>query len=484
MPGRCSDRRKPDAVRQEKPAVDQTFRKMTTMVWTTAVFLAALLTPSLLVGGANDTSSSVVWTMDNLSSIGGHPVTVAGNPVVKETDIGKAMEFDGIDDGLIVHGCPLNGSPSFTMEIVFKPYASFPNNIEQRFLHVQNPALSSRRALIELRLTGENTWFVDTHIRADSTFMTLLAKHLPHPVGPWYHIALVYENGVGKHYVNGVEEMSGRVAYIPMEEADVSIGMRMNRVWYFKGAVRAVSMTRQALGRGEFKLSVPSAQLPGRDSGHPLLFADDFSSDSSHWIAEFENPSGSSLSIRNGTLDISASAGATVWLEKKLTGNVLISYNVTVIDSGGKNHRVSDMNAFWMASEPSRADTLKRDPSRTGLPRRDGKFSSYDDLNLYYAGVGGHDNTTTRFRKYLAGSGKPVLQEYTDKEHLLEGNRVYSVAITLRDGRTSYSVNGILFFDYVDKTPLTEGYFGFRTTKSHQRFSNFRVYRLASSLSR
>jgi rhamnogalacturonan endolyase len=292
----------------------------------------------------------------------------------------------------------------------------------------------------------------------------------------------VYENGVGKHYVNGVEEMSGRVPYIPVENADVSIGMRMNRVWYFKGAIRSVSMTRHALRPGEFTLLPPGASLMRPDSTEHLLFADDFSSDSSHWIAEFENPSGSSLSIRNGTLDISASAGATVWLNTKLTGNVLISYDVTVIDSGGRNHRVSDMNAFWMASEPFRADTLKRDPSRTGLPKRDGKFSSYDDLNLYYAGVGGHDNTTTRFRKYHAGGEKPVLQEYTDRRHLLEGNRVYAVAITVRDGRTTFSVNGVPYFEYADENPLTEGYFGFRTTKSHQRLSSFKVYRLASSL--
>ncbi len=214
---------------------------------------------SPVVSSTSD-SSSIIWNLENVSSIGGYPVTLAGNPIVREFDLGKAVEFDGIDDGLIVQGCPLNGSTSFTMEIVCKPYESFPNNVEQRFLHVQNPGRGNRRALIELRLTDANTWFVDTHIRADSAALTLLAKHLPHPLGPWYHIALAYENGVGTHYVNGVEEMSGRVPYIPVENAHVSIGMRMNKVWYFKGAIRSVGMTRRALRPGEFKLFVPAPQ--------------------------------------------------------------------------------------------------------------------------------------------------------------------------------------------------------------------------------
>jgi rhamnogalacturonan endolyase len=67
---------------------------------------------------------------------------------------------------------------------------------------------------------------------------------------------------------------------------------------------------------------------------------------------------------------------------------------------------------------------------------------------------------------------------------LLEGNRVYSVEITVREGRTTFSVDGVRYFEYTDKNPLTEGYFGFRTTRSHQRLRNFKVHRLASSLLR
>jgi rhamnogalacturonan endolyase len=188
----------------------------------------------------------------------------------------------------------------------------------------------------------------------------------------------------------------------------------------------------------------------------------------SDWLAEFEKPSASSLIVAQHSIEIRAAAGATVWYSKKLSGNVRIEYTLTIVDSGGVNDRVSDMNAFWMAMDP-----MKDTPFG-----RDGKFSSYDDLLLYYAGVGGHDNTTTRFRKYEPGKGKDVLHEFLDKKHLLAGNTPYRIAITVKDGRTLFSVNGTLFFDYADAQPLREGYFAFRTTKSRQRIKDFVVQQL------
>jgi len=218
------------------------------------LFVCAII-PSPLMASMSDTTTSTVWILDNLSSIGGHPVTVVGEPVVKALDIGTAIVFDGNDDGLIVHGCPLDTAASFTIEILFKPYAAFPSNVEQRFLHIQHPQRDRRRVLVELRLTDSDKWFIDTHIRADSSSLTCLADHFPHPVEEWYHVAFVYEKGTARHYVNGVEEMSGQVPYVPVENAQVSLGMRLNKKWFFKGAIRAVSMTRRALRPEAFVLS-------------------------------------------------------------------------------------------------------------------------------------------------------------------------------------------------------------------------------------
>ena len=199
-----------------------------------------------------------------------------------------------------------------------------------------------------------------------------------------------------------------------------------------------------------------------------LMFSEDFSKSHDNWVVEFEEPATSTLRIWEEKLDVSTSAGATIWFKEKLSGNIMITYNVCVSDSGGQNDRVSDMNAFWMATNPTGEVLL----------RQDGKFASYDRLNLYYAGVGGHDNTRTRFRKYKSNKEKPVLKEYTDKAHLLEGNRDYCVKIIVNKGIVQYFLDDVLYWELTDESPYTEGYFGFRTTRSHQLFDNFKVFRI------
>ncbi|MFV8466183.1 DUF6250 domain-containing protein [Flavobacterium sp. LB1P62] len=199
-----------------------------------------------------------------------------------------------------------------------------------------------------------------------------------------------------------------------------------------------------------------------------VIYFDDFTSNFSNWIAEFEKPETATMKIIDGKLDVSTSIGATIWFKTKLSGNIIITYDVIVIDDGGANDRVSDLNAFWMATDPLSPNSIVRD----------GKFSSYDSLNLYYAGVGGHYNKFTRFRKYNSIEDKPVLKEYSDKEHLLTGNTPYAVKIIVNNGRIQYFLNGELYWDFQDDTPYKEGFFGFRTSKSHQQFDNFKVYKI------
>ena len=146
----------------------------------------------------------------------------------------------------------------------------------------------------------------------------------------------------------------------------------------------------------------------------------------------------------------------------------MITYNAILVDAGGKNDRVSDLNAFWMASEPQKENPFGRN----------GHFEAYDNLNLYYAGVGGHYNKFTRFRKYNSNGEKPVLKEYSDAPHLLNGNKTYTIKIVVNNGLIQYYLNDELYWELKDRMPYKEGYFGFRTTISHQQFSNFKVYQL------
>lgn len=198
----------------------------------------------------------------------------------------------------------------------------------------------------------------------------------------------------------------------------------------------------------------------------PLLYADDFR-DMHQWVAEVAEKARSHVEAKDGKLTIDAAGGATVWFKPKLSGNILISYRRKVVMAGGRNDRLSDFNHFWMASDPANAS----------LFTRGGVFSEYDGLNLYYVGMGGNTNTTTRFRKYSGGE-RTLLGELNDAAHLLLPNREYKVQIAVYQGCTRMLVDGQVYFTYRDPAPLSEGHFGFRTTQSRHEIDQFEVHQL------
>lgn len=201
-----------------------------------------------------------------------------------------------------------------------------------------------------------------------------------------------------------------------------------------------------------------------------LLFADDFNTklDKGLWIVEMEPIAQSTVMTENGKLSLNTGGGVTVWFNKILQGNIQVEYTRAVIVQGADNDRLSDLNQFWMAS----------DPKRNILFTRRGKFEEYDSLLLYYVGVGGNSNSTTRFRKYNGSGERVLLHEYLNKPYLLEPNKVYHIKIIMKDNTTSFFVDDKVYFFYRDPESIKTGYFGFRSTSSHQVIDNFRVYEL------
>jgi hypothetical protein len=204
------------------------------------------------------------------------------------------------------------------------------------------------------------------------------------------------------------------------------------------------------------------------DKSFTLIFSDDFNKglDTSTWISEIAPLPNSKVYAANGKLILDTKGGVTIWLNKKLKGNIRIEFTRTVLMDTGKNDRLSDLNVFWMA----------RDTRNPNMFTRSGVLESYDSLQLYYVGMGGNSNSTTRFRKYQGNGERTLLQEYTDKEHLLKPNKPYRIAITVKDNRTTFEVDGKMFFSYTDSSILKEGYFGFRSTKSRQAIDDFKVF--------
>ncbi len=198
-----------------------------------------------------------------------------------------------------------------------------------------------------------------------------------------------------------------------------------------------------------------------------LLHADEFEGELAGYVAEYARKPGNIVANRDGRLLIDVDSGATVWLDKPLSGDLVINYTRRVVVDGGKNDRLSDFNHFWMAS----------DPNNPQLFTRGGKFEDYDGLTLYYAGIGGNTNTTTRLRRYEGGQ-RVLIGEHLDAAHLLAPNRDYQVEIAVYRGCTRMLVDGVEVFNYRDPKPLTQGYFGFRTTWSRQTIDKLTIYQL------
>lgn len=208
--------------------------------------LSIFLTLSL---SSQDTSPTVIqWNIDRLDTIAGMPVTLIGNPVIIETKAGSVMEFDGVNDGILLNSNPMAGTNEFTIEVVFKPYPG--GLVEQRFVHMEQD--NNNRALIELRSTTDDNWFLDTFIKSGSSNHALYAEDFHHATNLWWNASLVYKDNVMTHYVNGVKELSGEVIFKEVSSGKTSLGVRQNKVSWYKGVIQTLRVTHKALTPDEF----------------------------------------------------------------------------------------------------------------------------------------------------------------------------------------------------------------------------------------
>jgi hypothetical protein len=202
-----------------------------------------------------------------------------------------------------------------------------------------------------------------------------------------------------------------------------------------------------------------------------LLYADDFTS-AENWILEAEQPA-ARVAAGHGALDIDTPAGLTLWFRPRLAGPVEIEFEATAVAEGGPNDRVSDLNVFWMATN--------RDGSEPATTVRSGRFEDYNDLRTYYVGLGGNRNTTTRFRRYAGDPvRRPLLPEHDlSRPHaLLVANHSQRITLVANGSRITYRRDGQALFAWEDRAPYTGGWFALRTTKSHLRIRQLRIYSL------
>jgi len=199
-----------------------------------------MMKPSIyLLGGLLLTTrlfADETWRLERPDEIGGKKTTVLGAPRATDDHGVKALVFDGTKDAVVVPVNPLAGAEKFTVEVLLKPASDGPE--AQRFIHLQDEA--EWRVMVEIRVNGKGGWWLDTYLGRKSEGLPLIDPKLVHPTDQWSWVALRYDGHTMTSFINGIKELQGEVKFGPLGPGQISIGARLNKVFWFKGAIAEV----------------------------------------------------------------------------------------------------------------------------------------------------------------------------------------------------------------------------------------------------
>jgi hypothetical protein len=200
-----------------------------------------------------DIMDSIVWKFDRFEDIGGHPTATEGGPQLIDTPAGRAVLLDGVDDVVFIGNHPLAGATAFTIEAVFRPDGGA---FEQRWLHLAevdpvNGEAQSPRTLFEVRVV-EDQWYLDAFTTGPDYNTALVVPEKTFAIGRWYAVQQTFDGKIYRSFVNGIQQAEAELDYKPQGAGRTSIGMRINRVTPFKGAVLEARFTPGALTPKDF----------------------------------------------------------------------------------------------------------------------------------------------------------------------------------------------------------------------------------------
>lgn len=190
-------------------------------------------------------SQTIVWKMQDPKLVGNFHPDILGNPLVVNDGAVSSLAFNGINDGLIIPAIPIESWSRFTIEVLFNPAGDGPP--APRFIHFQDK--DNNRGTVEVRVTPTGNWYLDTFLKNGKTDegLTLIDSTKQHPADKWYWAAMVYDGKKMTSYVNADKELEGDVNFVPMTAGQISLGVRLNKVNWFKGRIREIRFHAGAL---------------------------------------------------------------------------------------------------------------------------------------------------------------------------------------------------------------------------------------------
>jgi len=111
--------------------------------------------------------------------------------------------------------------------------------------------------MFEIRVVGDR-WYLDAFTTGPGYNKALVVPEKTFPVGRWYHVAQVYDGRTYRSYVDGELQAQADIPFHPQGPGHASLGTRINRRDYFKGAVLSARFTRLALSPEQFTRELPT----------------------------------------------------------------------------------------------------------------------------------------------------------------------------------------------------------------------------------
>jgi hypothetical protein len=224
-----------------------TMKKITTNL--TVLFL---LTVSFIACSKNSEKGTLEnrkteWLLASFLTEKSKGIQINGNPQLVDSPYGQAVHFNGISDALFLEEMPFKSMEEFTVEMVFYPEINAP--FEQRILHIGE--VDEDRMLLEIRAV-KNNWYFDGFVASKENKRALIDEQLTHPLGQWYHVALVVDRESMTTFVNGKQELSEPFSFALIESGRSSIGVRQNIRSWFKGKIYKIRITPKSLKPDDF----------------------------------------------------------------------------------------------------------------------------------------------------------------------------------------------------------------------------------------
>ena len=222
------------------------------MISTTRLIALLFICFSLASKGQNteikkESQRTTEWLLANLLREKSNNVEISGKPQIIASPYGEAVSFNGIDDALFLNELPLQSLQEFTVEMIFKPELN--GVFEQRILHIGES--TKDRMLLEIRAV-DNNWYFDGYTASGTNKKALIDEKLIHPLEQWYHVAFVVTPKSRTTFVNGKQELFLEFPFLPIESGQTSIGVRMNKLCWFKGAIYKIKITPKEVQPNNF----------------------------------------------------------------------------------------------------------------------------------------------------------------------------------------------------------------------------------------